>query len=559
MLLQSLIALSAGDGNSAALSNLTTQLADITVSCDRLMETMVGIADQRIQIQKVQDVHISSALAMALRKLNGSYAKRTTELREAKVQVDQLKAELEEAWRVAEDMAQEMDDLNNFHSGFSDSDEDGIHHVHDESVRLAEVMNITGTAVATKATLTNILTDGRNKEFDRSSRVSAARKRSMRASKASLRIPKSPSGAATPTAGTHSDRASIFSHRSRKDLRSRSVEDITVPPVPPLTVDVPTRAVTPTPLSPNRVPTPAPELDVSLDPEPALKSDPEPTEEQDPSPPTSAKENFLEMSPTRPGSPSTPSSPAKFSDVPPVPLIHIVTSHDAASNVVPDLQCDTITEFNPGVVPKVAVVPDITTTDAPSDSRVETTPEDVKGLCNHDFDIGGKLTFIIVDEGEIQEVPRYEETPQQDQQEDHQREQQQPPPSLLPEQQSQRPPTLNFDIPPITLNADDEVIVHDHSSDKTPTRSQSMVEPRTRSVDDTDIVPKRAKSEHKRFDGWPWQLARKTKRYSMPLTRLSLDSAKGEVQKDKKKDKRNASSSTLTPLVEASATSESSS
>lgn len=84
-----------------------------------------------------------------------------------------------------------------------------------------------------------------------------------------------------------------------------------------------------------------------------------------------------------------------------------------------------------------------------------------------------------------------------------------------------------------------------------------MVEPRTRSVDDSVVVPKRAKSEYKRFDGWPWQLGRKTKRYSMPLTRLSLDSARGVVEKDKKKDKRNGSASTLSPLVEGSAESES--
>lgn len=409
MLLQSLIALSASDGHSAALANLTTQLADITVSCDRLMENLGRIADQRAQIQKVQDVHVASALAMALRKLNGSYAKRTTELREARAQCDQLKLELEEAWRVAQEMAQEMDDLDNFHSGFSDSDEDGAGDPshHDESVRLAEVMNITGTAVATKATLTNLLTDGRPREFDRTSRVSAARRRSSRTSKASLRIPRSPSGAATPTAHGHTDRASLFSRRSRKSLRSRSVEDIAVPPVPTLHVAVPTRAATPTPLSPNRPSTPAPEYDDTMAPEagfsPDVKSEirpegeivpepkpepqqelerePEPAPEPSPQSASSTKENFLEMSETRPGSPMTPASPFRFGDAPPpVPrILHVGASHGVdLPEPVPDTQPDATSEVSSDqVAPEV--VDDATTADLPTDPTVDASAENAEG------------------------------------------------------------------------------------------------------------------------------------------------------------------------------------
>ena len=248
MLLQSFMALAAGgELDCVAMVNLTTQLAEITVSCDRLMETMLRTADQRAQIQHLQDVHISSALAMALRKLNGSYAKRTAELKEARAHIEQLKAELEDAWNIADDLAREMDDLDNFHSGFSSGEEGDDtasgpmraedDTLNDASVRMARVVPILGTAVASKATLTNLAEDVSrpppsaglptpDRDMDRTSRVSAARKRSSRTSKASLRIPKNQTGTQA------ADRTSVYSKRSRsKSLKGQE------PAVPSLPVD----------------------------------------------------------------------------------------------------------------------------------------------------------------------------------------------------------------------------------------------------------------------------------------------------------------------------------
>jgi hypothetical protein len=295
MLLQSLVALSTGENDSAALASLTTQLAEVTAVCDSLMLELVRIADQRAQIQRTQEVHISSALAMALRKLNASYAKRTTELREAREQTEHLKAELEEAWKVAEDIAQEMDDLDNFHSGFSsDEDEDdsgpGDDDTRlDESVRLAEVIGVTGKAVAMKARLTQIHTE-RNKERERndaenhSQRVSAARKRSIRASKASLRLPKSAKESLPSSPSGNRSSVSSRASRSRsKSIRRRSTNESGPssyrPPVPPL----------------------------QLDPKRSPKDD-----------------SFLELSETRPVTPATPRSsdmppPVPSKDHPPVP------------------------------------------------------------------------------------------------------------------------------------------------------------------------------------------------------------------------------------------------
>ncbi|OCH87524.1 hypothetical protein OBBRIDRAFT_152444 [Obba rivulosa] len=272
MLLQSLNALSCSagaEGDAEALINLTKQLADLTMSCDRLMETLVNVADQRAQIQRIQDIHIASALAMGLRKLNDSYRRRTTELQEAKSKIKELRAELEEAWEVAQDMAQEMDDLDNFHSGFSDDEDEDTLDYPAPSVHSAQIIEITGTAVASKAMLVESPKPDSPPRSDRISRVLSAKKRSSRASKASLRIPKSPSSGAADRV----DRASIMSRRSRsKSLRRRSTVAEEIPEVPAIQID-----------------------------------------------PASQKEDsFLEMGETRPVSPMTSAS-ATTPDIPPLP------------------------------------------------------------------------------------------------------------------------------------------------------------------------------------------------------------------------------------------------
>ncbi|TFK80753.1 hypothetical protein K466DRAFT_367868 [Polyporus arcularius HHB13444] len=264
MLLQSLAALSQSqtDSDGEALYDLTTQLAELTTSCDRLMETLIRVADQKAQIQHLQDVHVASALAMALRKLNASYAKRTAELQETRARNDELQAELEEAWNMAQDMAQEMDDLDNFNLDFTDeeftpdddepsysaleaeiqNDMDRMSHV--SSMHDAEVVGITGKAVLAKATVTNL---SGTEVRDRASRVIAAKKRSSRASKASLRIPK------TPTDGNRERperRSSIYSIRNRRRSRSKSVRrgergeggSKQIPDVPIIRLPEPTRS-----------------------------------------------------------------------------------------------------------------------------------------------------------------------------------------------------------------------------------------------------------------------------------------------------------------------------
>ncbi|KAK2462753.1 hypothetical protein APHAL10511_005271 [Amanita phalloides] len=57
----------------------------------------------------MMDVHWGSSLAVALRKLNRSYGKRTVELNKSREKISQLEAQLEDAWKEAERLAQEMD------------------------------------------------------------------------------------------------------------------------------------------------------------------------------------------------------------------------------------------------------------------------------------------------------------------------------------------------------------------------------------------------------------------------------------------------------------------
>ena len=167
-LLQSLNALAyttplPAENGASTLGTLIQQLADVTASMDRFTETLLETSEHRSQLSQVQEKHLSSALAVALRKLNASYAKRTVDLKNARARIGALQTELEGAWKVAERMAEEMDDLDNFRSDYAIEDrfEDGeaeAASVQDEDPTIISVVNarvvpVTGTATVSKATL----------------------------------------------------------------------------------------------------------------------------------------------------------------------------------------------------------------------------------------------------------------------------------------------------------------------------------------------------------------------------------------------------------------------
>ena len=265
-LLQSLNALAystsvSTENGTSILGTLIQQLAEVTASMDRSTETLLNASEHRSQLAQVQEKHLSSALAMALRKLNASYAKRTNDLKSARARIAALQTELEEAWKVAEGMAEEIDDLDNFKTDYAmedrfEDEEAEANNVQDEdptviSVANAQVVPVTGKAVVSKATLVgsppsngdgkllaSLSThlrrprpaNGSTADRDRLSWVSAARKRISLISQTAIKSQKS---------NQESDGGSELSvpntpKSSKKGAKSRRKGKDPVPPSPSL-------------------------------------------------------------------------------------------------------------------------------------------------------------------------------------------------------------------------------------------------------------------------------------------------------------------------------------
>ncbi|TDL26607.1 hypothetical protein BD410DRAFT_528833 [Rickenella mellea] len=216
MLLQALA--TSPPNNAEGIAKLASHLAEAAATADQLVAELAHTNDQHAQVVKLLDTHASSALAVALRKLNASYAKRTKEMQDLHARLEAVEAERDDAWRVAEQIAEEFDgegddddyesDGGTFGGQYDDDRENDDNEDYEDGV--VEVVNITGRAVATTATYARASTfgiktpgvgprhpNGRPRAGSKSSRpnsaasrVSAARTRSVRASKASLRIPK---------------------------------------------------------------------------------------------------------------------------------------------------------------------------------------------------------------------------------------------------------------------------------------------------------------------------------------------------------------------------------
>jgi hypothetical protein len=105
----------AGDGEPADPADVrraAAELADLNGTLDTLAEEMYFTADQARQLHSIRDTHSYSALAMALRKLNGSFLKQAGDVQELKRGVAALELERDDAWRQAQELAQELDDAN---------------------------------------------------------------------------------------------------------------------------------------------------------------------------------------------------------------------------------------------------------------------------------------------------------------------------------------------------------------------------------------------------------------------------------------------------------------
>ncbi|KAF9232627.1 hypothetical protein BU15DRAFT_54815 [Melanogaster broomeanus] len=167
------------------------ELAEVSVGLDQLADELYSTIEQLAQLKSLREVHHASALAMALRKVNSSFVKQMAEKERLNEQVEVLEAERDEAWKHAEDVAQDYDTLND---------------------RMMESIGDAQPNDDAKSTMSS----------RRSVRVSAVRRSSIRQSKAGLRMPNK----------RRSGRSSISSVGNRGSFSFPTSDHI--PPVPPL-------------------------------------------------------------------------------------------------------------------------------------------------------------------------------------------------------------------------------------------------------------------------------------------------------------------------------------
>ena len=95
-----------------SLERVVEELGDITRSAEEESDELYTVADQIAQLKRLKDVHSSSALAVSLRKLNTSFLSQAAENQFLRERVAALEAERDIAWRQAENVAQEFDNLS---------------------------------------------------------------------------------------------------------------------------------------------------------------------------------------------------------------------------------------------------------------------------------------------------------------------------------------------------------------------------------------------------------------------------------------------------------------
>ncbi|KAG9018032.1 hypothetical protein FRB90_012591 [Tulasnella sp. 427] len=199
---------------------LTEELAESSEACDRLTEELFQVTDQLAQMSQITQRHNASALSMALRKLNTSFIKAKGETIDSQLQVAMLEAERDEAWAVAESVERELNHYKQKHGVAEDFLASPLpHHAPPSSWASRQP----GT-----------------------SRVSAARKTSTRASKASLRMSRRSArssassgvrfGAIIPPSSSSSGSVSgaSLAPSKQQDDGSSSSKSPSVPPVPSL-------------------------------------------------------------------------------------------------------------------------------------------------------------------------------------------------------------------------------------------------------------------------------------------------------------------------------------
>ena len=98
--------------SSIALRSKLQELHETSVNLDRIAEELYCLRDQAAQLSRMLAVHQGSALAMALRKLHSSFLRRRAEVQSLKDHIYALETERDDAWAQAQQVARDLDDLN---------------------------------------------------------------------------------------------------------------------------------------------------------------------------------------------------------------------------------------------------------------------------------------------------------------------------------------------------------------------------------------------------------------------------------------------------------------
>ena len=185
---------------------LLNDLRDVSALCESLSHQLHVVIDQLAQINALREQHLSSALIMALHKLNAGFLRSSSEVEDLKTRLAKAQAESEDGWNKALELEGELDLLRNQ----IDNSLDG---------------SVADDAMSLKGYPSN----------GRMSRVSQARKSSARVSKASLRH----YSRGSPRSSTHSMRfASLVFPRPPPTFPPSYANSSPLPPVPTLPFDV---------------------------------------------------------------------------------------------------------------------------------------------------------------------------------------------------------------------------------------------------------------------------------------------------------------------------------
>jgi chromosome segregation ATPase len=96
---------------SNAGTRILEELHYISIQNDQIAEELHSVDEQISQLVALREVHSYSALAMALRKLNTSFAKQVEEMEDLRRQVETLTVERDAAWDEARNIAHDYDHL----------------------------------------------------------------------------------------------------------------------------------------------------------------------------------------------------------------------------------------------------------------------------------------------------------------------------------------------------------------------------------------------------------------------------------------------------------------